>query len=155
MREIVGQMRLEEMVTDRKAFGERVQENAIPDLEKMGLEMISFNVQSFFRPKQRHQRPWYRQHLSNQKRRSRCKSAGRPGYCHRAGTGGQGSKRRQSAVRNGNCRKANLFGDSPRQSRRCVSLPFCRISALPQFPFPFSYCIAACFPILRRLFSML
>ncbi len=47
MREIVGQMRLEEMVTDRKAFGERVQENAIPDLGKMGLEMISFNVQSF------------------------------------------------------------------------------------------------------------
>ena len=47
MREIVGQMRLEEMVTDRKAFGERVQENAIPDLLKMGLEMISFNVQSF------------------------------------------------------------------------------------------------------------
>jgi len=47
MREIVGQMRLEEMVTDRKAFGDRVQENAIPDLEKMGLEMISFNVQSF------------------------------------------------------------------------------------------------------------
>ena len=35
MREIVGQMRLEEMVTDRKAFGERVQDNAIPDLEKM------------------------------------------------------------------------------------------------------------------------
>lgn len=47
MREIVGQMRLEEMVTDRKAFGERVHENAIPDLQKMGLEMISFNVQSF------------------------------------------------------------------------------------------------------------
>ena len=47
MREIVGQMRLEEMVTDRKAFGDRVQENAIPDLQKMGLEMISFNVQSF------------------------------------------------------------------------------------------------------------
>lgn len=47
MREIVGQMRLEEMVTDRKAFGERVQENAIPDLQEMGLEMISFNVQSF------------------------------------------------------------------------------------------------------------
>lgn len=47
MREIIGQMKLEEMVTDRKAFGERVQENAIPDLEKMGLELISFNVQSF------------------------------------------------------------------------------------------------------------
>lgn len=47
MREIIGQMRLDEMVTDRKAFGERVQENAIPDLEKMGLELVSFNVQSF------------------------------------------------------------------------------------------------------------
>ena len=47
MREIVGQMKLEEMVIDRKAFGERVQENAVPDLMKMGLEMISFNVQSF------------------------------------------------------------------------------------------------------------
>ena len=47
MREIVGQMKMEEMVTDRKAFSDRVQENAIPDLGKMGLEMISFNVQSF------------------------------------------------------------------------------------------------------------
>ena len=47
MREIVGQMKLEEMVIARKAFGERVQENAVPDLQKMGLEMISFNVQSF------------------------------------------------------------------------------------------------------------
>lgn len=47
MREIIGQMKLSEMVTDRKAFGERVQENALPDLEKMGLELISFNVQSF------------------------------------------------------------------------------------------------------------
>ena len=46
-REIVGQMQLSEMVTDRKAFGERVQENATPDLEKMGLEIVSFNVQSF------------------------------------------------------------------------------------------------------------
>jgi flotillin len=48
MREIIGQMSLAEMVTDRKAFGERVQENAVPDLEKMGLEVISFNVQDFF-----------------------------------------------------------------------------------------------------------
>ena len=47
MREIIGQMKLSEMVTDRKAFGERVQENALPDLRKMGLELISFNVQSF------------------------------------------------------------------------------------------------------------
>lgn len=47
MREIIGQMKLSEMVTDRKAFGEKVQENALPDLRKMGLELISFNVQSF------------------------------------------------------------------------------------------------------------
>lgn len=47
MREIIGQMKLSEMVTDRKAFGEKVQENAIPDLQKMGLELVSFNVQSF------------------------------------------------------------------------------------------------------------
>lgn len=47
MREIIGQMRLSEMVTDRKAFGERVQANAVPDLAKMGLELMSFNVQSF------------------------------------------------------------------------------------------------------------
>lgn len=47
MREIIGQMKLEEMVTNRKAFAEKVQENAVPDLRRMGLEIISFNVQSF------------------------------------------------------------------------------------------------------------
>ncbi len=47
MREIIGQMRLEEMVTNRKSFAEKVQENAVPDLKRMGLEIISFNVQSF------------------------------------------------------------------------------------------------------------
>ena len=40
-------MRLEEMVTNRKSFAEKVQENAVPDLSRMGLEIISFNVQSF------------------------------------------------------------------------------------------------------------
>ncbi len=47
MREIIGQMRLEEMVTNRKTFAEKVQENAVPDLQRMGLEIVSFNVQSF------------------------------------------------------------------------------------------------------------
>lgn len=47
MREIIGQMSLEEMVNDRKKFAEKVQENAAPDLEQMGLEIVSFNVQSF------------------------------------------------------------------------------------------------------------
>ena len=47
MREIVGQMRLTEMVSDRKQFAEKVLENAVPDMEKLGLEIISFNVQNF------------------------------------------------------------------------------------------------------------
>ena len=47
MREIVGQMRLEEMVSDRQKFAEMVKENAAPDLASMGLEIISFNVQNF------------------------------------------------------------------------------------------------------------
>lgn len=47
MREIVGQMPLEAMVNDRKAFAEKVQENAAPDLRRMGLEIVSFNVQNF------------------------------------------------------------------------------------------------------------
>lgn len=47
VREIVGQMKLTEMVSDRKAFSEKVQENAVPDLARFGLELISFNVQNF------------------------------------------------------------------------------------------------------------
>lgn len=47
LREIIGQLTLPSMVQDRKSFGERVQENAVPDLEKMGLELVAFNIQSF------------------------------------------------------------------------------------------------------------
>lgn len=47
IREIVGQMKLTEMVGDRKAFSEKVQENAVPDLARFGLELVSFNVQNF------------------------------------------------------------------------------------------------------------
>lgn len=47
LREIVGTMTLKEMMNDRKTFAERVQENAVPDLNKMGLEIVSFNVQNF------------------------------------------------------------------------------------------------------------
>lgn len=42
MREIVGQMRLEEMVSNRQAFADKVKQNADP-----GLEIVSFNVQNF------------------------------------------------------------------------------------------------------------
>ena len=47
IREIVGQMRLTEMVGDRKLFSEKVQANAVPDLRAYGLELITFNVQNF------------------------------------------------------------------------------------------------------------
>lgn len=47
IREIIGQMKLTEMVGDRKAFSEKVQENAVPDLARFGLELVSFNVQNF------------------------------------------------------------------------------------------------------------
>lgn len=47
VREIVGQMKLTDMVSDRKAFSEKVQQNAVPDLANFGLELISFNVQNF------------------------------------------------------------------------------------------------------------
>lgn len=47
VREIIGQMKLTEMVSDRKAFSEKVQENAVPDLARFGLELVSFNVQNF------------------------------------------------------------------------------------------------------------
>lgn len=47
MREIVGQMKLEEMVTDRQLFSEKVKQNAAPDLAAMGLEIVAFNVQNF------------------------------------------------------------------------------------------------------------
>ena len=48
VREIVGRMRLEEMVSDRQKFANLVKENAEPDLAAMGLDIVSFNVQNFF-----------------------------------------------------------------------------------------------------------
>jgi flotillin len=47
IREIVGQMKLTDMVSDRKLFSEKVQENAVPDLARYGLQLITFNVQNF------------------------------------------------------------------------------------------------------------
>lgn len=46
VREIIGQMKLEDIVTDRKQFAEKVMENAAPDMERMGLQIISFNIQN-------------------------------------------------------------------------------------------------------------
>ena len=46
-REIIGKMKLEEMVSDRQKFAALVKENAEPDLAAMGLDIVSFNVQNF------------------------------------------------------------------------------------------------------------
>ena len=47
VREIIGTMYLKDMVSNREMFTSRVLETAVPDLAKMGLEIISFNVQDF------------------------------------------------------------------------------------------------------------
>lgn len=47
LREIIGKMDLRSMVNDRQKFAEQVQDNAAPDLAKMGLQIIAFTVQSF------------------------------------------------------------------------------------------------------------
>jgi flotillin len=47
VREIVGAMKLTEMVSDRKSFSDKVQANVVPDLARFGLELVSFNVQNF------------------------------------------------------------------------------------------------------------
>lgn len=47
MREIVGKMNLEEMVSGRQEFATLVKENSEPDLAAMGLDIVSFNVQNF------------------------------------------------------------------------------------------------------------
>lgn len=45
LRAIIGQMKLEDIVTDRAKFSENVQANATKDLEEMGLEIVAFNIQ--------------------------------------------------------------------------------------------------------------
>lgn len=47
IREIIGVMKLEDMVSNREEFCRLVKDNAAPDLAAMGLEIVSFNVQNF------------------------------------------------------------------------------------------------------------
>ena len=47
MREIVGKMTLQDMVSNRQKFADYVREDAAPDLANMGLSVVSFNVQNF------------------------------------------------------------------------------------------------------------
>ena len=46
LREIIGQMNLTQIMNDRKSFAEKVIENAGNDMRRMGLEIISFNIQN-------------------------------------------------------------------------------------------------------------
>ncbi|MCR4840586.1 MAG: flotillin family protein [Lachnospiraceae bacterium] len=46
LREIIGSMKLVDIMNDRKTFAAKVQENAKPDMERMGLEIVSFNIQN-------------------------------------------------------------------------------------------------------------
>ena len=50
VREIIGQMELTQLVSDRQAFAEKVLQNVTPDMNKLGLEVVSFNVQNFSDP---------------------------------------------------------------------------------------------------------
>lgn len=47
MREIVGQMQLVDLVSDRKQVSDNVLSNAKPDLEKLGIVIQTFNIQNF------------------------------------------------------------------------------------------------------------
>lgn len=47
MREIVGQMDLRDLVNNRDAFAQKVQENVTDDMAKIGLKIVNFNVQNF------------------------------------------------------------------------------------------------------------
>ena len=47
MREIVGSVGLKEMVQDRQGVAKKITENVVPDMEKLGIEVVNFNIQSF------------------------------------------------------------------------------------------------------------
>ena len=45
MREIIGTVKLQDLCTNRKAFGDQVQEKAQNDMAALGIEIISCNIQ--------------------------------------------------------------------------------------------------------------
>lgn len=47
MREIIGQMKLEDLVHNRDLFAEKVKENATQDMARMGLQIINLTIQNF------------------------------------------------------------------------------------------------------------
>ena len=47
MREIVGSVGLKDMVQDRQGVAKKITENVVPDMQKLGLEVVNFNIQNF------------------------------------------------------------------------------------------------------------
>ncbi len=47
MREIVGSVGLKEMVQDRQGVAKKITENVVPDMHKLGIEVVNFNIQNF------------------------------------------------------------------------------------------------------------
>ncbi len=47
MREIVGSVGLKEMVQDRQGVAKKITENVVPDMEKLGIEVVNFTIQNF------------------------------------------------------------------------------------------------------------
>ena len=47
MREIVGSVGLKEMVQDRQGVAKKITENVVPDMCKLGIEVVNFNIQNF------------------------------------------------------------------------------------------------------------
>jgi len=47
LREIVGTVGIRELVNDRKGVAEKVRDNVVPDMKKLGIELINFNIQNF------------------------------------------------------------------------------------------------------------
>ena len=47
MREIVGSVGLKEMVQDRQGVAKKITENVVPDMQKLGIEVVNFTIQNF------------------------------------------------------------------------------------------------------------
>ena len=47
MREIIGTVDIKRLVQDRQGVALSVKENVVPDMAKMGIEVVNFNIQSF------------------------------------------------------------------------------------------------------------
>ena len=47
IREIVGSVGLKEMVQDRQGVAKKITENVVPDMQKLGIEVVNFNIQNF------------------------------------------------------------------------------------------------------------